>query len=77
MFITSIDVGYEYLKVVEIVTQSYCFIVVLGGLIVIVLAIGPRVREFKPGCERLIFKGDKNPQHDFRWRVNKAVCRMS
>jgi hypothetical protein len=35
--------------------------VVLGGLVVIVLAIGPKVHGFKPGRERWLFKGDKNP----------------
>jgi hypothetical protein len=35
--------------------------VILGGVMVIVLAIGPKVREFKPGRERWMFKGDKNP----------------
>jgi hypothetical protein len=31
----------------------------LGGLVVIVLAIGPKVHGFKPGRGRHIFKGDK------------------
>jgi hypothetical protein len=31
----------------------------LGGLVVIVLAIGPKVRGFKPDRGRWIFKGDK------------------
>jgi hypothetical protein len=39
--------------------------VVFGGLVVIVIATGPNIRGFTPGRERLIFKGDKNPQHDF------------
>jgi hypothetical protein len=40
---------------------------------VIVLAIGPKVRQFKPGRGRRIFKGYKNPLHDFlRWG-SKAV----
>jgi hypothetical protein len=30
-------------------------------LMVIVLAIEPKVRGFKPGRERWIFKGNKNP----------------
>jgi hypothetical protein len=33
--------------------------VVLGGLVVIVLAIGPKVRWFKLGQGWWIFKGDK------------------
>jgi hypothetical protein len=35
--------------------------VILGGLVVIVLAIRPKVGGFKPGWGRWIFKGDKNP----------------
>jgi hypothetical protein len=35
--------------------------VVLGGLVVSVLATGPKVRGFNPGGGRWIFKGDKNP----------------
>jgi hypothetical protein len=37
------------------------FRVALGGLVVSVLATGPKVRGFKPGRGRWIFKGDKNP----------------
>jgi hypothetical protein len=33
----------------------------LGGLVVIVLAMGPMVREFRPGRGRLIFKDDRTP----------------
>jgi hypothetical protein len=33
----------------------------LGGLVVSVLATGPKVRRFDPDRGRLIFKGDKNP----------------
>jgi hypothetical protein len=39
--------------------------VVLDGLVVIVFAIGPKVRGYKPGRGRWIFKGDKNLQHAF------------
>jgi hypothetical protein len=51
--------------------------VLLGGLMVIVVAIGPMVCGFKPGRERWIFKGDKNPQHDFPRRGSKTVGLMS
>jgi hypothetical protein len=34
--------------------------IALGGLVVIVLDIEPKVREFKTGRERWIFRGDKN-----------------
>jgi hypothetical protein len=33
----------------------------LGGLVVSVLATGPKVRGFDPDRGRWIFKGDKNP----------------
>jgi hypothetical protein len=36
-------------------------IVASGGLVVCVLAIVPKVREFDPGGGRWMFKGDKNP----------------
>jgi hypothetical protein len=39
--------------------------VVLGAVMASVLTIGPKVRGFKPGLGRRIFKGDKNPQHFF------------
>jgi hypothetical protein len=35
--------------------------VALGGLVVSVLATGPKVCGFNPGRGRWIFKGDKNP----------------
>jgi hypothetical protein len=47
--------------------------VVLGDIMVIVLAIVPKVRGFKPDRGRWIFKGDKNPQHAFFRRGSKAV----
>jgi hypothetical protein len=33
---------------------------ILGGLVIIMFAIGPKVRGFKSGIERWIFNGDKN-----------------
>jgi hypothetical protein len=39
----------------------YMCVVVLGGLVVSVLATGPKVRGFNPGRGRWIFKGDNNP----------------
>jgi hypothetical protein len=39
--------------------------VALGGLVVSVLPIGPKVRGFDPDRDRWIFKGDKNPEHHF------------
>jgi hypothetical protein len=52
-------------------------IVVLGSIVVSVLAIGPKVRGFKPGRGRLLFKGDKNPWFDFLRMGSKAVGPMS
>jgi hypothetical protein len=42
-----------------------------------VLAIGSKVRWFKRGRGRWIFKGDKNPQHAFLGREVKAIGPMS
>jgi hypothetical protein len=36
-------------------------LVVLVGVMIIVLANGPKVRGFKPGRKQWIFNGDKNP----------------
>jgi hypothetical protein len=53
------------------------FFVDLGGPVIIVLAVGSKVRGFKPGQWKLIFKGDKNSYHDFLRREIKAVGPMS
>jgi hypothetical protein len=37
----------------------------LGGVVVSVLATGPKGCGFKTRARRWIFKGDKNPQHTF------------
>jgi hypothetical protein len=42
--------------------------------VVSVLDIGTNVHRFKPGRVRGIFKGDKNPWHDFLLMGSKAVC---
>jgi hypothetical protein len=52
-------------------------IVTLGGIVVSVLAIGPKVRGFKPGQGRWIFKGDKNPKHDFLLRGSETFGPIS
>jgi hypothetical protein len=36
------------------------FLVALGGIMILVLATGPKVRLLKTGRSRWIFKGDKN-----------------
>jgi hypothetical protein len=38
-----------------------------------VLAIGSKVRGFRPDRGYGLFKGDKNPQDAFLWRGSKAV----
>jgi hypothetical protein len=47
--------------------------VFLLGVTVSVLAIEPKVRGFKPGRGRWVFKRDKNPQHAFLRRASKAL----
>jgi hypothetical protein len=47
------------------------------GLVISVLATGPKVRGFDPDRGRWIFKGDKNPEHRFLRRGSKAVGPMS
>jgi hypothetical protein len=42
-----------------------CPIIVLGDLVVVVLAIRPKVRGFKRGRRRRIFVDDTNPQYAF------------
>jgi hypothetical protein len=46
---------------------------VLGGLVVSVLAIVPKVSGFKPGRRQWIFKGDKNLQHVFVRKVGAML----
>jgi hypothetical protein len=50
--------------------------VAIGGLIISVLAIGPKVHGFKPGRGTGTFKGDTNPQHAFLQRGSEAVGYM-
>jgi hypothetical protein len=57
--------------------QVHVLNVDLGGLVVSVLATGPKVRGFDPDRGRWIFKGDKNPEHHFLRRGSKAVGPMS
>jgi hypothetical protein len=51
--------------------------VALGGLVVSVLATGPKIRGFDPDRGRWIFKDDKNSEHHFLRRGSKAVSPMS
>jgi hypothetical protein len=58
-------------------TYFVVYSVALGGVMLIVLAIGPKVHGFRHLEERCILKGAKNPWHDiFRWGVKpSAPCR--
>jgi hypothetical protein len=48
--------------------------VVIGGVMVIVIAVGPKVRAFKPSRQRRIFKGTTS----FRGEVQQlAPCRKN
>jgi hypothetical protein len=57
--------------------KSIHLVNVLGGVLVSVLAIEPKVRGFKPVVGRCTFKGDNNPQHTFLRSGGKpkAPCR--
>jgi hypothetical protein len=48
--------NYDVGKSIALIHQR---IVVIGGVMVIVLAIGPKARWFKPGRQPWIFKGDR------------------
>jgi hypothetical protein len=65
----------QYCRVINVFRLIALTFVALGGLVVSVLATGPKVRGFDRG--RWIFKGDKNPEHHFLRRGNKAVGPMS
>jgi hypothetical protein len=52
-------------------------LVVLSGVMVSVIAIGPTVRGLRPGRGQWIFMGDINPQHTFLRRGSKAFGPMS
>jgi hypothetical protein len=51
-------------------------LVVLGGLVVGVLAIVPKVSGFKTGRGEYILKGDTNPQHAFLRKGREARGHM-
>ena len=48
-----------------------------GGPVVIILATGSEVRDFKPGRGRLIISERKNPEYDFLRKGSKAVGPVS
>jgi hypothetical protein len=48
-------------------------VVGLGGLMAIVLVIGPKVSVFKPDRRRWMLKCDKNSKHVFLRRGSKTV----
>jgi hypothetical protein len=55
----------EWIRLAQDIVQWWAVLftgmIVLSGLVVIMLAIGPKVRGFKPWRERWIFKDNKNP----------------
>jgi hypothetical protein len=56
--------------------SSKVYRIVLGGKVVSVLAILPKVRRFKPGRGQWIFKDDKYLQRPLLQRGSKAVSPM-
>jgi hypothetical protein len=56
--------------------HNHLLYVALGGLVVSVLATGPKVRGFDRDRGRWIFKGDKNPEHHFFLKGSKAVVNV-
>jgi hypothetical protein len=56
--VKKLPVLYGTVRFITVFTRAHP--VALGGLVV-VLATGPKVRGFKPGRGRWIFKDDKNP----------------
>jgi hypothetical protein len=55
------------------VNSMYLDSTVLGGLVVSMLAIGPKVCKFTLGQGQWIFKGDTNLQHALLWSGSKAI----
>jgi hypothetical protein len=49
----------------------------ISGVVVSVLATGPKGHGFKPGHGDGFFNGDKNPEHAFLWIGSKARVPMS
>jgi hypothetical protein len=45
--------------------KFHSMVVILGGVVVSLLAPGPKVHRFKPSLGHWIFKGDKSLQHAF------------
>jgi hypothetical protein len=64
---------YNYVEINQLNALNSGF----GGLVVSMLASGTQVRGFKPGRNRRIFWGEKNPRHAFFRKGSKAVCPMS
>jgi hypothetical protein len=64
-------------KVSNLTCGFYVTLVGLSGLVVIKLAIVPKVHSSKPSRKRRIFKGNKIPQHNFFRKESKADGPMS
>jgi hypothetical protein len=62
VYFPSISVGYrpsEISKSYKLIIIQFSYLFVLSA--VILLTTGPKVRGFRPGRERWIFEGEKNP----------------
>jgi hypothetical protein len=59
------QVGYNLFNLFSSSFILTLIFVVLGGEILIMLAVGRKVRRLKPAREQWIFKDDKSPYHDF------------
>jgi hypothetical protein len=63
LFIYAMHMSFQviYLSLMPIIfsSSSYIFTYGFGGLVVSILATGTRVREFKPGRSRWIFRASK------------------
>jgi hypothetical protein len=53
------------------------YMIAIDGLVASVLAIAPKISWFKPSRARRIFKGNKNPLHNFLRRGSNVVGPMS
>jgi hypothetical protein len=58
---TLLSIPHAFMEWTDKILPPTFIFVALGGLVVSVLATGPKVRGFDPDRGRWIFKGDKNP----------------
>jgi hypothetical protein len=81
-FISSWNISVIKSSIMHLANENYVqyfefYISVFIGLVVSMLASGTKVRGFKPGWSRRIFRAKKNPQHAFLRRGSKHVYPMS